>query len=181
MTFRRYAALAAMVLAAPLTAGAQSIGFELDERSNQIVLRSLAGFDRCVLDLAESPACLDALRRYASKRLNDSFQAGKRARLHYAAFTALPFFEIAFRKQATDAQCGDEDVLLAVIAGLSQPAADRASIDLARDLTLNKCWESLQEGLLEAVSEAGGEFRANACPVFKAKAVAVAACEQPAH
>ena len=151
--------------------------FDLDERTNQIVLRSLPDFDRCVLDLSETPACLDALQRYANKRLNDSFQAGKRARLHYQAWTALPFFEIAFRKQATDAQCGDEDVLLAVVAGLSQPDSDQTSIDLARNIALNKCWSEIQEGLIEAISDSEPRFKANVCPLMKARDVPIAACE----
>ena len=181
MTLRPHAACAVTLLWASHTfAATPSLGFALDERTNEIVLSSLAGFDRCVLDLAESPACLDALRRYANKRLNDSFQAGKRARLNYEPWTALPFFEIAFRKQATDAQCGDEDVLLAVIAGLSRPESEQATIDLAKDLTANKCWDELQDGLLEAAADAGDRFRANACPLFKAKQVAVAVCEQRA-
>jgi hypothetical protein len=160
-------------------AATSTVALELDERTNQLVLRSLPDFDRCVLDLSETPACLDALRRYASKRLNDSFQAGKRARLHYEPSTALPFFEIAFRKQATDAQCGDEDVLLAVIAGLSQPQSEQATIDLAKGIAVGKCWDEIQDGLIEAAAEAGPEFKANACPLMKAKDVAVAACDAP--
>jgi hypothetical protein len=168
-------ALTMIVLLASLATVASA--FDLDERTNQIVLRSLPDFDRCVLDLSETPACLDALQRYASKRLNDSFQAGKRARLHYQAWTALPFFEIAFRKQATDAQCGDEDVLLAVVSGLSQSDSEQTSVDLARDIALNKCWGEIQEGLIEAISDAGPRFKSNVCPLMKARDVPIAACE----
>jgi hypothetical protein len=177
MTLRLNPHLAAAVLLA--SAATSTAAFELDAGTNQIVLRSLPDFDRCVLDLSETPACLDALRRYANKRLNDSFQAGKRARLHYPAWTALPFFEIAFRKQATDAQCGDEDVLLAVISGLSQPQSEQATIALATDIAVNKCWDEIQEGLSEAAGEAGPRFKANACPLMKAKDAPVAACATP--
>jgi hypothetical protein len=176
MTLRPHPICAAAVLLASAVTAATA--FELDERTNQIVLRTLAGFDRCVLDLSETPACLDALRRYASKRPIDSFQAGKRARLHYEPWTALTFFEIAFRKQATDAQCGDEDVLLAVISGLSQPDSEQATLDLAKDITLNKCWEDLQDGLLEAASDAEDQFRSRVCPLFESKDMSVSACEQ---
>jgi hypothetical protein len=164
---------AAVVLASAVTS---AVAFELDERTNEVVFRSLAGFDRCVLDLSETPACLDALRRYASKRLNDSFQAGKRARLHYEHWTALAFFEIAFRKQATDAQCGDEDVLLAVISGLSQPESAQATVDLAKDIAANKCWEEIKDGLIEATKESSSAFLFNACALMKSKEVTVAAC-----
>jgi len=176
MTRRLNPTVAAVLLA---SAALSAAAFELDERTNEIVFRSLAGFDRCVLDLSETPACLDALRRYANKRLNDSFQAGKRARLHYEHWTALSFFEIAFRKQATDAQCGDEDVLLAVISGLSRPEAEQATVNLAKDLAGNKCWEEIKDGLIEAASDSGPEFRSNACPLMKAKDISVPACEQP--
>jgi hypothetical protein len=175
MTLRLNPTVAAVVLLASATMSAAA--FELDERTNQVVFRSLAGFDRCVLDLSETPACLDALRRYANKRLNDSFQAGKRARLHYEHWTALAFFEIAFRKQATDAQCGDEDVLLAVISGLSQPESEQATIKLAKDITV-KCWEEIKDGLIEAAGEANSTFLSNACPLMQSKDLDIAACAQ---
>lgn len=177
MTTRMYAAATAVLLAATATAPA---AFELDEKTNQIVLRNLASFDRCVLDLSEIPECLDALRRYASKRLNDSFQAGKRARMHYESWTALYFFDIAFRKQATDAQCGDEDVVLAVVSGLSRPAADQATLQLARDIS-NKCWDGLKDGLIEAAASPAPNFLANACPLLQGKGESIAACQAPAE
>jgi len=162
------------LLAAPASKAAE---FGIDAQTGQIVIKSLAGFDACVLDLAEIPACLEALRQHASKHPNDAFQAAKRALRHYPAWTALPFFEIAFRKRATDAQCEDEDVLRAVTEGLSRPDSDTASIDLARGLAAGKCWEALEAGLIEAAGTDAARLKANACAVLASKALTVAACD----
>jgi hypothetical protein len=162
------------------TAAGRSPAFEIDARTGEIAITTLAGFDKCVLDLSEIPACLKALQRHADKRPNDAFQAGKRALLHYQAWTALPFFEIAFRKRATDAQCEDEDVFRAVTEGLSRPGSDRASIELARTIAAGKCWESLQERLVEALGEGSTAFKANACSLLASKGVAAAACTEAA-
>lgn len=176
MLLRRSLAVAIGLLLA--TAAGSGQAFEIDERTGEIAIKTLAGFDKCVLDLSEIPACLKALQRHADKRPNDAFQAGKRALLHYQAWTALPFFEIAFRKRATDAQCEDEDVLRAVTEGLSRAAADRASIQLARTIAADKCWESLQEALVDAVGEGSSAFKANTCPLLASKGVAVATCTE---
>jgi hypothetical protein len=165
------------LVAAALLAAAAGAAFEVDEATHEVVIKSLAGFDKCVLDLSETPACLDALRRYASKRPNDAFQAGKRARMHYQPLTALPFFEIAFRKKATDAQCGDEDVLLAITAALAQPAAPPASVEAAKDIAVNKCWDELQESLIEAAGQAEGDLKTNLCLLLSAKDVSTATCQ----
>jgi hypothetical protein len=150
---------------------------EVDKQTGQFVIKRLAGFDTCVLDFAEIPACLEALREHVDRRPNDAFQAAKRALLHYPTWTALPFFEIAFRKRATDAQCEDEDVLRAVIEGLSRPSSDAASIELARTIAADKCWEGLQDGLVEALGTSGANFRSHACALFASKGRAVPACD----
>jgi hypothetical protein len=174
MSLRTHLTFAIGLLLA-LSAG-KSPAFEIDERTGEIAIKTLAGFDKCVLDLSEIPGCLKALQRHADQRPNDAFQAGKRALLHYQAWTALPFFEIAFRKRATDAQCEDEDVFQAVIEGLSRPPSDPASVELARTIAKDKCWESLQERLVEAVGEGSAGFKANACPLLASKGVAAAPC-----
>lgn len=161
-------------------AAGSSPAFEIDARTGEIAIKTLAGFDKCVLDLSEIPACLKALQRHADQRPNDAFQAGKRALLHYQVWTALPFFEIAFRKRATDAQCEDEDVLRAVIEGLSRPGSDRASIQLARTIAADKCWESLQERLVEALGEGSTGFKANTCALLASKGVTAPACKEAA-
>ena len=175
MAHRLFTLTMAVLLAA---AASRSAAFELDEQTNQIVIKTLAGFDKCVLDLSEIPECLQALRRHADKRPNDAFQAGKRALLHYPAWTALPFFEIAFRKRATDAQCEDEDLLRAVTEGLARPSSDAVSLELARGLATGKCWEGLREGLVEAVGTASARYKANACPLLLRKGSSVAACNE---
>ena len=170
--------LLALVMGCLLAAAAsKAAAFEIDEQTGQIVIKTLAGFDKCVLDLSEIPACLEALRMHADKRPNDAFQAGKRALLHYPAWTALPFFEIAFRKRATDAQCEDEDVLRAVTEGLSRPSSDTASIEIARGIAANTCWDGLQDGLVEAAGKGNASFKANACRLFAKRGLTVAACE----
>ncbi len=129
MRHHRVAALALGLLAA--AAAIPTRAFEVDPRTGEIVVTSLTGFDRCVLDLSETPACLDALRRFANKRPNDSFQAGKRARQHYQHWRALSFFEIAFRKKASDAQCGDEDLIK--FAGIRGAANDQVFVTRERE------------------------------------------------
>jgi hypothetical protein len=158
----------------------RSVAFEIDARSGEIAIKTLAGFDKCVLDLSEIPACLQALQRHTDKHPNDAFQAAKRALMHYQAWTALPMFEIAFRKRATDAQCEDDDVFRAVSAGLSQPATDLVSLQLARTIAADKCWEALQERLIEALGEGNSAFKVNTCPLLASKSVTAPACIEAA-
>jgi hypothetical protein len=158
----------------------KSPAFEIDASTGEIAIKTLAGFDKCVLDLSEIPACLKALQRHVDKRPNDAFQAGKRALLHYQAWSALPFFEIAFRKRATDAQCEDEDVWRAVSEGLARPDSDPTSLELARTLAAGKCSQVLQERLAEALGEGSARFKTNACALLASQGVAAAACGEDA-
>src|ERR1044071_7687969 len=97
--------LGSVLLAAALTVQA----YDVDQKTKQIVIVSLADFDLCIKDLRSAPECLEGLIRYAENKPKDAFEAGKRARLQYVSWAALPLFEIALRKKVDKKICEDED------------------------------------------------------------------------
>jgi hypothetical protein len=97
-----------------------------------------------------------------------AWQAGKWARQRRAQWTAVPFFHKAALKSG-DPRCKDEDVSIAVLAALGQPAAkDPELIRLSQDLAFEKCWPELSAGLKKGIGEGSYVFT-NACAGMKKK------------
>jgi hypothetical protein len=73
-----------------LLAATTVLAYDVDPKTKQVVITSIDDFVLCVKDLSSAPECLDGLVRYAEKKPRDAFAAGKRARLEYRSWAALP-------------------------------------------------------------------------------------------
>jgi hypothetical protein len=159
-----------------LLAGVSARAYEVDPKTQQIEIVSLQDFDLCIKNLASSGECLQGLIRYAEKKPRDAFQAGKKARLQYRSWAALPLFEIALRKKVDKAVCEDEDFQIALGSALALPP-DRI-LDMATQLGFTKCWNEVKAGLIKEAEEDGSSyFRDNTCPLFTVKGLTLKVCE----
>jgi hypothetical protein len=150
--------------------------YDVDPKTKQIVIVSLEDFDQCVKDLSSAGECLEGLIRYAEKKPRDAFQAGKRARLQYRSWAALPLFEIALRKKVDKAICADDDFQIALNSALSLPP--QPLLDKATELGFTKCWNEAKAGLIkEAVDDGASYYRGNTCPLFLVKGLTLEVCE----
>jgi hypothetical protein len=167
-----------LVLSATLLLAAASVqAYEVDSKTQQIAIGSLDDFTRCVRDLRSAPECLEALVRYAEKKPAEAFEAGKRARLEYANWAALPLFEIALRKKVDKAICADEDFHTSLMFALALKQGD--ILDKALMLGFNKCWNEAKDDIIKAAESDIYSFylQNNTCPLFQVKGVSVKACE----
>lgn len=106
-----------------------------------------------------------------SEPANDAFawKAGKWARLNQASWSAVPFFAKALTKN-NDPRCSDEDVSLAVIAGLGIPSdADAAVVEASKTLAFDRCWPVMKDALKSAFSSETGTFQTNTCGPMEKK------------
>jgi hypothetical protein len=94
---------------------------------------------------------------------------GKITRKNQNHYVAVPFFKWALEQKKDASFCGDEDLKLAVVAGLGLPP-DYENAAGARQIAANACWDALKADIKkELVESAGGYYRDNACAVLKAK------------
>jgi hypothetical protein len=142
--------------------------------------QSLADLDKCVSRTYDSSHCLDRLEKFAKKNPKDQFEIGKRARLQFAHWVALRFFEPAMQKP-TAAQCADEDVGLAVRSGLALPP-DRPPFEVAKKLFTGSCFNALKPVIeKEITADKGvGYLSTNTCPILAGKGVKLDACQPKA-
>src|SRR5688500_7449607 len=110
-----------VVLGSALLAAASAQAYEVDPQTKQIVIVALEDFELCVKDRNSAGECLEGLIRYAEKKPRDALQAGKKARLQYRSWAALPLFEIALRKKVDKTVCADEDFQISLRSALSLP------------------------------------------------------------
>lgn len=169
--------IAAGIWAVTLAASVTVRAYKVDPNSNSLTIVSLADFDTCAADYAGGDLCLAGLRAYVDKQPKEAFAAGKRARLHYQHWAALSFFAKAFAKAAPAAQCGDADVAMALVSGLSFPS-QHENVATARDVAA-RCWEHVQPKLVAALQGDTSYYRTNACVLFAEKNVAAAECAPP--
>jgi hypothetical protein len=100
-----------------------------------------------------------------------AFQAGKVARAKQNSYDAMPFFQRAFALEAGAKWCADEDLKLAVMAGLGLPADD-ARAKAAVEVATAKCASAFQSTIADAFASEGESFQKNTCPfLLKAKAI----------
>lgn len=128
--------------------------------------------ERCLRDAYRGKHCVEMMKDFL-KAPNTSadigFAFGKIARKNQNHDVAVSFFKWALDKKKDAAMCTDEDLQLAVIAGLGLPS-DYEDADGARRIAANACWESLKPGIQkELLANPTGYYRDNACAVLKAK------------
>lgn len=128
-----------------------------------------ACYDADIYDMPCAKRFLEVLD--AAKDGELAFQAGKVARLKQNAYNAMPFFKRAFALDPGAKWCADEDLKLAVMAGLGLPADDEKAKD-AVAVASGKCAAAFQSAVVDAFATEGEYFQKNACPfLLKAKAI----------
>lgn len=152
--------------------------YKVDLQGRSVALASLDDFDNCARDFGDGDMCLQGLRDYITRQPKLAFEAGKRARLQFSHWTALPFFAKAFAKNADAKSCADPDVSMAVLSGLALPS-ENPNVSVAKKIAGEHCWAQLQTALTSALNEGGSYLRTNACPIAAAKQVDVAGCKSP--
>ena len=149
--------------------------YEVDKTRHRITLESLEDFDHCHQKYPSSDICVDALSRYTQAHPKVGFAAGKLVRARFHAWMALPFFLPALPKAAADAACEDEDLRLAVLAGLALPTDDPNQV-LAAKAASGVCAAKLQPHIRQGFGDANAYYRTNACAVLKKLGAAPIVC-----
>jgi hypothetical protein len=150
----------------------------LSAQNNRIVFNSLADLDKCANQYSwDTGVCLEALQTYSRKHPKENFAIAKRARVQFKHWAALQFFEPALGKAPTAAQCGDEDLQLAVLSGIALPASHDTK-PIADRVFAGPCFSALRPAIEKAVNESGGAgyMWQNGCAALAAKGVKLASC-----
>lgn len=141
-----------------------------------------AASETCLQHAYRGQHCIDMMTEFL-KTSNTSpdvgFAFGKIARKNQNHYVAVPFFKWALdqKKDAKEStstttaaqMCGDEDLKLAVVAGLGLPP-DYPNAGGARQIAANSCYDNLKAEIKKELVENGsGYYRDNACAVIKAK------------
>jgi hypothetical protein len=106
-----------------------------------------------------------------------ALKMSKLVRMNGNAYGALPFFKKALSGKATAAVCKDEDLKLAVVAGVGLPP-DYDNAKIAKDIASGTCWEQLKKPIVDAVSaDASGYTHDNGCALLKAKGATAKGCK----
>ena len=146
---------------------------------DRMVFKSLADLDRCAANNSyNTGVCLEPLQKYAKSHPKELFAIGKRARLQFVHWAALQFFEPALGASPAAEKCADEDVSLAIVSGLSQPAENPPN-GIARRLLSGKCFASVRAAVEKEIVSSNGEgyLQQHACPIFAKKGIRLSACE----
>ncbi len=126
----------------------------------------------CFVGSYSGAPCVDRAKAFIALGENDralDLAVGKVVRLNQNHYNAVPFFRAAVAGTTDDAACTDEDLKLALMAGLGLPG-HYENAKGAREIGVacfNKVHADLDNELLS--SGAGGYTRVNICSVLKAK------------
>lgn len=140
---------------------------------------SLEGFGTCLDQSYDPDGCLERAEAFFKKQPAQRFGAAKLVRVKVNAERALPLFDKALSGKFDKQLCTDEDLQLAVVAGLGVPA-HYAAVPLAQTLLGKRCFAELRAAVQKEMDDAPGGYVAdNACPVFAAQGSPCKAAEAP--
>jgi hypothetical protein len=98
-----------------------------------------------------------------------AFAFGKLTRKNQNHYIAVPFFKWAFERKPEASWCRDDDLRMAVLAGLGLPPDDEGAVG-ARQITGGVCWATLSGQVEEELrTQSQGYYRDNVCAVLRAK------------
>jgi hypothetical protein len=128
---------------------------------------------RCLERASVGQHCIDGMKSFLegpNTGADVGFAFGKIARKNQNAYVAVPFFDWSLNKKTDSASCSDEDLQLAVVAGLGLPP-DEANASGARHIAVGGCWERLHPAIAQGLQDpsAGSYYIDNACAVLKQK------------
>lgn len=128
--------------------------------------------DICLRDSHRGTRCIEMMKEFLKVEGTTpevGFAFGKVTRKNQNHYVAVPFFKWALDKKADAAMCGDDDLKLAIVAGLGLPP-DYENAQGARSVAANKCWDGLSAAIKKELAEnQSSYYRDNACAVLKAK------------
>lgn len=147
----------------------------------EMVFKSQADLDKCVATYAyDTGVCLEAYKKYVASHPKEALASAKKARMTFAHWVALPFFDQALKNKQSGV-CADSDFHQSMISALSLPS-DRSENALARTLFGGACYKDvLPAAQKELSSSPNSYFQDSVCPTMKKNNVAHAACEQKAE
>ena len=126
----------------------------------------------CLRESYRGQHCIDMMKDFlktANTPVDVGFAFGKITRKNQNHYVAVPFFKWALDQKKEASWCGDEDLKLAVVAGLGLPT-DYENAAGARHIATNACWDNLKADIRkELIENPTGYYRDNACAVMKAK------------
>lgn len=147
---------------------------ELAQSKDFMAARGRAGtamFDRCFEMSYSGEECVSMARDFIAVAGTDAatkLAIAKVVRRNQQSQFAVPFFRAAVRGAEASA-CGDEDLALAVTAGLALPP-DYPEAQGAREVAQDACFAQLRPTLVETLArDDSSYFRDNTCAVLRAK------------
>lgn len=165
----------AVVLSVGTLLSARASAFEINEKKGTATISSVADFARCQETVGDyGDVCLDGLAVYVKAHPAEAFPAGKQVRLQFNHWVALRFFEVGLAK-ASDAQCADEDLGMALVSGLALPP-DEPGFKSALKVAKSRCWSALQPKVVKELADSNAYYRDNTCPLLKDKGVTASEC-----
>jgi hypothetical protein len=149
-------AILSLLIAVPSVAFAQK----------PLKISSIEDFEACVDNTGGSDSCLSALTTYLKKAPGQQFAGAKSVRLKFNAEVAVPFFDRALAGKFDQKLCADDDLKLAIEAGLGVPSSYKV-VPQAQRILGKKCFAELKPGVRKLVDEdPTGYVAQNACVVF---------------
>ncbi len=131
-----------------------------------------AASEICLRESYRGQHCIDMMKDFlktSNTGADVGFAFGKITRRNQNHYVAVPFFKWALDQKKDAAMCADEDLKLAVVAGLGLPPDYENALG-ARQIAANACWDSLRPAIEKQLAENdSGYYRDNACAVMKAK------------
>jgi hypothetical protein len=128
--------------------------------------------ERCLRGSYRGQHCIDMMKDFlktSNTGPDVGFEFGKITRRNQNHYVAVPFFKWALDQKKDAAWCADDDLKLAVVAGLGLPP-DSEEAAGARHIAASVCWDGLREGVRKQLQDSpDGYYRDNACAVLKAK------------
>lgn len=132
----------------------------------QVFLDSLEDYNRCQGHDYSGEFCQDALERWVSDHPDDVFKAAKMTRLKMNSYVAVKLFAQAFDRKKGD--CKDQDVHLAVIAGLGLPESYTEQVAQSKKIAFELCFDQLKDQLIKESTVGSYTFK-NSCKELDAK------------
>jgi hypothetical protein len=135
----------------------------------------LAAYEGCFRESYTLDECMKHAARFVEADAGNwklALDVAKAVRRSGFAYNAVPHFRRALTGKANATVCKDDDLKLAVIAGLALPN-DSDGARGALTIAGGTCWDSLGKDIVKAFDDEGesGYIHDNACDLLKSKKV----------
>jgi hypothetical protein len=128
-------------------------------------------FQQCFTQSSTGLRCVERAKDFLAVGDKDrdlDFAIARIVRRTMHPYTAVPFFRLALESTKDGSSCGDDDLRVAVLAGLANMLPKDDEAIGARDIAANMCWTALKDPI-EAQLKQNPSAKVNTCSVLKAK------------